>query len=81
MLTVHRLLGIKAKLRQQREHMDELDKHMSVIPMTLGYKYSQTNRDIATKSSRRPRLPAKASRSKYVSDVTKAHFAETTHAF
>lgn len=31
MLTVCRLLGIKEKLRQQKKHMDELEKHMSVI--------------------------------------------------
>ncbi|EUC34538.1 hypothetical protein COCVIDRAFT_114928 [Bipolaris victoriae FI3] len=26
-----KLLGIKAKLRQQREHMDELDKHIDQV--------------------------------------------------
>jgi hypothetical protein len=31
-LTIHRLLAIKEKLKQQRQHMEDLDKHMSVIP-------------------------------------------------
>ena len=31
-LTEHRLLAIKEKLKQQRQHMEDLDKHMSVNP-------------------------------------------------
>lgn len=30
-LTTNRLLAIKDKLKQQRQHMEDLDKHMSVI--------------------------------------------------
>ena len=39
LLTVDRLMGIKEKLRMQRQHMDDLDKHMSVIPMVSAMKH------------------------------------------
>jgi hypothetical protein len=32
---LHRLLAIKEKLKQQRQHIEDLDKHMSVPTATL----------------------------------------------
>jgi hypothetical protein len=37
---VHRLLAIKEKLRQQRAHMEDLDKHMSVPTHYQTYEHS-----------------------------------------
>jgi hypothetical protein len=35
--TLHRLLAIQEKLKQQRQHIDDLDKHMSVPPPHMIY--------------------------------------------
>lgn len=43
-LTADRLMAIKEKLRMQRQHMDDLDKHMLVIPIGVGYETRLTAR-------------------------------------
>jgi hypothetical protein len=59
-----RLQAIKEKLKQQKQHIEDLDKHMSV-PSHYTSALADTDIYAATTSSRSPRRLARASRSKF----------------
>ena len=58
-------MAIKEKLKAQRQHIEDLDKHMSVPHHPTFYNATdEADCTVATMLSKRARLPARASRNK-----------------